>query len=584
MTTVLITRPAIDAAPLAAALTARGLTPLIAPLIEIVPRPPIDLSLAGVQALLFTSANGVRAFAAASTRRDIGAFAVGDATARAAMTAGFAVVIAADGDVAALAETVIHDAKPDDGALIHIAGTDVAGDLAGTLTAAGFTVSREVLYEARETTAWPAEVVAALRAGSVSHVLVYSPRTADLLVKRLKNLKLQRRLGSVTAVCLSPAVAQALAPLPFGRVAVATTPDQDAVLALVAPAELGDPVADPTPSDAAPVMPPEPTPAKRTGPSPWIAGVVGALVVGAIIIATSPSWLPLMVPPADLGPLERRVSAIERGAPVAAAPAPAPARDAELVRRLEALERLSDRPAAPTVATPAIPESLLQRLAALEAAPRPVAAPTVDLSPLETRIGRLAEQLTALQDRQAETTSSAGRDGSMARRAAQALAVAQLADAAGRGGFQPALTTALAVMDGEARTLAQALEPFAAGVQTVDQLVQSFGDAALTAKKRAAARADIGWFGEIRAFLATLVVVRRTGTTDIGEDLDSRLTAAEARLLARDLAGALAVLAPLPPQAREDLGPWLTAATARVSVDQTIATLSQRVLRGLAGG
>ena len=44
----------------------------------------------GVQAVLFTSANGVRAFAAATTRRGFRAFAVGDATAAAARAAGFA--------------------------------------------------------------------------------------------------------------------------------------------------------------------------------------------------------------------------------------------------------------------------------------------------------------------------------------------------------------------------------------------------------------------------------------------------------------------------------------------------------------
>jgi uroporphyrinogen-III synthase len=581
MTTALITRPATDAEPLAALLEARGVTPLVAPLIEIVPKTAVDLDLTGVQALLFTSANGVRVFAGACAKRDIGAFAVGDATARAAMMAGFAVVIPAGGDVAALAETVVQDAKPDDGTLMHIAGSDVAGDLAGALTTAGFTVRRHVLYEARETAAWPPSVVAALRAGSVSHVLVYSPRTAELLVKRLKSLKLQRRLSTVTAVCLSPAVAEVVAPLAFGRVAVAATPDQDSVLALVAPAELGDPVADPTPSEPTQAVQEPPVPAKRSAPSPWLAGIVGALVTAAIIIATSPSWLPLMVPAPDLGPLERRLTAVERGGPLAAAPPPQ--RDTDVLRRLEALERASDRPAASTPAVaPAIPESLLQRLSALEA-PRP-AAPTVDLSPIEARIGRLAEQLTALQDRQAETSTNAGRDGAMARRAAQALAVAQLADAVGRGAFQPALATALAVMDGETRSLAQTLEAHAAGVPTVDQLVQSFGDAALLAKKRAAARADVGWFGEVRAFLATLVVIRRTGTTDIGDDLDSRLTAAEARLLARDLAGALAVLAPLPAEARDDLGAWLKAASARVTMDQTVSALSQRVLRGLAGG
>ena len=51
-------------------------------------RRPLDLD--GVQALIATSANGVRAFAARDPRRSLPVCAVGDATARAASDAGFA--------------------------------------------------------------------------------------------------------------------------------------------------------------------------------------------------------------------------------------------------------------------------------------------------------------------------------------------------------------------------------------------------------------------------------------------------------------------------------------------------------------
>src|SRR4051794_41252334 len=63
--------------------------------------PPLDLE--GVQALLCTSANGVRATAARTTRRDLPVLAVGDATARAARDVGFAHVESAGGDVEGLA-------------------------------------------------------------------------------------------------------------------------------------------------------------------------------------------------------------------------------------------------------------------------------------------------------------------------------------------------------------------------------------------------------------------------------------------------------------------------------------------------
>src|SRR3954470_7941092 len=66
----LVTRPRAEAASLAEALAARGIAALLEPLLDIHYRdlggPP---DLAGVQALLCTSANGARAFARLSPER-----------------------------------------------------------------------------------------------------------------------------------------------------------------------------------------------------------------------------------------------------------------------------------------------------------------------------------------------------------------------------------------------------------------------------------------------------------------------------------------------------------------------------------
>src|SRR5882724_6752731 len=86
----LVTRPEEDAAPLAAALAERGIDVTLEPLLAIRPLPEAPIDLAGVQALLFTSANGVRSFAELAGGRDLAGwrelpvFAVGNATAAAA--------------------------------------------------------------------------------------------------------------------------------------------------------------------------------------------------------------------------------------------------------------------------------------------------------------------------------------------------------------------------------------------------------------------------------------------------------------------------------------------------------------------
>jgi uroporphyrinogen-III synthase len=229
---VLITRAEPEAARLAGLLAARGVEALIEPLLHIrhraadAPLPPSFLD--GVQALLFTSANGARAFAAASARRDLRVFAVGDASAATSRACGFAQVESACGNVEDLAALVIARLRPGDGALVHAAGGVTAGDLAGVLEAAGFSLRRAVLYDAVPATALSAATRAALETGALTAALFFSPRTAASFVRLAAGMEDLCR--SIIAVALSPAVAAALAPLPWRRVAVAATPDEPALL------------------------------------------------------------------------------------------------------------------------------------------------------------------------------------------------------------------------------------------------------------------------------------------------------------------------------------------------------------------
>ena len=77
----LITRPQEDAAAVAVALDRRGITPMLAPMMQ-TKFFPLDISadVGRAQSMLFTSRNGVRALPV-SDRRDVKVFAVGDSTA-----------------------------------------------------------------------------------------------------------------------------------------------------------------------------------------------------------------------------------------------------------------------------------------------------------------------------------------------------------------------------------------------------------------------------------------------------------------------------------------------------------------------
>src|SRR5580704_15575369 len=102
----LVTRPRAEAAALAEALMARGIEAIIEPLLEIHYRDGPAPDLAGVQAVLCTSANGVRALARLSNERAVPLFAIGEASAARARGEGFARVESAGGSLADLAGLV----------------------------------------------------------------------------------------------------------------------------------------------------------------------------------------------------------------------------------------------------------------------------------------------------------------------------------------------------------------------------------------------------------------------------------------------------------------------------------------------
>ncbi|HEV7371590.1 uroporphyrinogen-III synthase [Arenibaculum sp.] len=230
---LLVTRPGEDGRALAALVEARGATALIDPMLEIEHHagPPLDL--AGAQALLFTSANGVRAAAARTSERSLPAFAVGDATARAARAAGFADVRSAGGDVGDLTALVARSLVPGAGRLVHAAGTAVAGDLGAALAAAGFVVERAVLYAARPAASLAESTVRELYAGTIDAVLFFSPRTARSFVRLAGQAGLDARLVAVDALCLSTAVAMEARTMPWHAIRVAERPEQATLLDLL---------------------------------------------------------------------------------------------------------------------------------------------------------------------------------------------------------------------------------------------------------------------------------------------------------------------------------------------------------------
>jgi uroporphyrinogen-III synthase len=431
---ILITRPIDDARPLADALEERGIAVLIEPLLEIRHLDDAEIDLDGVQALMFTSANGVRAFAALSPRRDLKVFTVGDGSADAARQAGFPTVESAKGDIEALAALVVDRLKAEDGVLFHAAGTVTAGDLKARLEGLGYQVRRAQLYEAKIATALSTETRANLTLGGIDAVLLFSPRTAATFAE-LWQAAGSPALGRIHALCLSAAVAREIGNLGWAAVEIADRPDLPSMLALVDAArskgaEMAEPSQRPEETSAGGAAEPAAeTPAaaqvearaarrQRAGGGSMLFYLVLMLIAAAAVVVTAPAWQP-------------QVSALlGLEAPTTTASAPADDRIATLQADVESLSAqvqasVDDEALQQAIGAAIDPlkgelETLKQEAAALKSELETARsstgagsttlsqAPGVDLAPIEERLGKLE---TALSDANARIDQAASGQG-----------------------------------------------------------------------------------------------------------------------------------------------------------------------------
>jgi len=228
----LVTRPREAAEALASALAARGIEALIEPMLRIHFR-EAAIDLGGAQAILCTSAHGVRALALKNGDRDIPLFVVGEATAARARSEGFTSVTSAGGDVADLVGLAAERLRPCDGRLLHVCGSVVAGNLVGELGARGFAVERKILYDALPIPALSTEAIGALRAGDIDFAFFFSPRTAAIFVRRADAAGLRQSCKTASALSISTATDTAVGGLSWQARMVAERPDQPALLGLL---------------------------------------------------------------------------------------------------------------------------------------------------------------------------------------------------------------------------------------------------------------------------------------------------------------------------------------------------------------
>ncbi|MFN4283730.1 MAG: uroporphyrinogen-III synthase [Alphaproteobacteria bacterium] len=543
---ILVTRPRADAEDLSKLLAARGHDVLIEPLLDIVMRPGEPVAAGALQALIFTSANGVRALLARNQDdiaglRALPVYTVGDATARAAKAAGFAEIVSASGDVNSLAALIAARVRPEAGPLLHVAGSDVAGDLAGQLGAQGFAVERIALYEAQKAVSLSAEAAEALKRGDVAAALFFSPRTAAAFVGLAADIA--PALGRCTAICLSPAVAKAADDLPgaasWRDILTAAEPTQDSLLAALdrfaeretrPKGEFAAAAAPPSgdAADGASPLPPPIFPRGRGhGPAPaaerpsWRGRLALALVVllvggGGALYLAKPAALQRALA-FDWLPSWDRSTARETATPAEPA-SPQPTRSAA--------EAEPSGPALPDPGdTAAVIDALRRELALTTARLReaerepivtqPYEAPAAEPSPemtarledIESRLGRLAERPVvapdALRDAADAVSSRLTRlDDTLSAltQKFEAQSAAQEAERARAARVEALAFSALAL-----RESLDAGTPFAGAIAGLRPLAQELGLAAEADRLAPAAATGLASAEQLRAQLMALI-------------------------------------------------------------------------------
>ncbi|MEN8237456.1 MAG: uroporphyrinogen-III synthase [Pseudomonadota bacterium] len=228
---ILITRPEPEASELAATLNQLGHHTLVDPMlhIEFLVPDPVNFSVA--QAIMFTSANGIRGAKALTIPTSLPTYVVGSATAQAAQH--FKNIYVSNGGALELCQHIVKDLNPAKGPLIHFSGRHTAIDIQHTLQTKGFCVEKYIVYEAKPARQFAPETLQALAGRTIQSVLFFSPRSAAIFAKLLIYNKQTIICRSMTAICFSQNVAGALQGTTWKELRVTQRPQMECLLSLL---------------------------------------------------------------------------------------------------------------------------------------------------------------------------------------------------------------------------------------------------------------------------------------------------------------------------------------------------------------
>jgi uroporphyrinogen-III synthase len=234
MRSVLITRPQPAADEFAEKLRRAGFQAYVAPVMEYVALGVSIPLLSGFDALIFTSAQAVHAFAEKSSERNLPVLAVGDATAATAVKRRFTKVYSARGtsdDVASLIKSKRQELSLK--RLLHVCGEDTVTDMNAAMLGLGIEIARLVLYKAVFLESFPDKIMQALLQGKIDTVTFFSARTAAQFLKIVQQRELRALSVRLEAVCMSERIAAEIKSMLWRAVRVAHHPDMEGMMEIL---------------------------------------------------------------------------------------------------------------------------------------------------------------------------------------------------------------------------------------------------------------------------------------------------------------------------------------------------------------
>jgi uroporphyrinogen-III synthase len=224
--TVLIARAPDGSDDLQKAITDRGFKPLLEPILNI---EFLDVSFENISEatpLVFTSGNGVRAFAHGCTQRTNPVYTVGRNTADEARQSGFTNIKTAAGTVDDLVDILPKDCEE----VLYVRGEEVSKDLKSIV---GIPVRELTAYRSVPADNLSMECLKAIDAKDVAAVMLFSAKGGKVFAGLLEQYDRASRMRTTRVLCISEGVVQSVSVLPFGGNAIADTPDRYGMIKLL---------------------------------------------------------------------------------------------------------------------------------------------------------------------------------------------------------------------------------------------------------------------------------------------------------------------------------------------------------------